>query len=109
MLPDVDTKGLAQIAGEMAQLAAVARPHGPEESSLAAVAGSLAAAQALAHLDGRVPTVRGAGLEVSLPEAVPRVRSWSVHPDCGCVAIPATRPEVTRQETASCGGARGLA
>ena len=93
----------------VAQLAAVSRPRGPEESSLAAVAGSLAAAQALAHLDGRVPTVRGAGLEVSLPEAVPRVRTWSVHPDCGCGAIPVTSPEVTRQETASCGGARGLA
>lgn len=88
----------------VAQLAAAARPHGPEESALAAVAGSLAAAQALAHLDGRTPTVRGAGLEVSLPEAVPRVRSWAVHPDCGCGAIPVTPPV-----TASCAGDRVLA
>ena len=118
----------------VAQLAARTRPHGPEESSLAAVAGSLAAAQALAHLDGRVPTVRGAGLEVSLPEAVPRVRSWSVHPDCGCGAIPLPRRddapseitpaeiapaeitqsemtpfEFTPPETASCVGDRGRA
>ena len=108
----------------VAQLAARARPRGPEESSLAAVAGSLAAAQALAHLDGRVPTVRGAGLEVSLPEAVPRVRSWTMHPDCGCGAIPpsgrgeappeiappgTTRPWITPPETASCGGVHGRA
>jgi bacteriocin biosynthesis cyclodehydratase domain-containing protein len=73
-----------------AQLSAASRPPAHEETTLAAVCGALAAAQALAHLDGRTATVRGASLEVSLPEAVPRLREWTPHPDCGCRQLPPT-------------------
>lgn len=59
------------------------------ESVLAAVAGPLAAAQALAFLDGRTATVEGATLEVSLPDAVPRLARWAAHPACGCAGLPA--------------------
>lgn len=75
-----------------AQLAASSRQPAREESTIAAVCGSLAATQVLAHLDGRTPTVSGASLEVTLPEAVPRLRRWSVHPDCGCAGLSVTRP-----------------
>lgn len=59
------------------------------ETVLAAVAGPLAAAQALAFLDGRTPTVEGATLEVALPDAVPRLARWTTHPACGCAGLPA--------------------
>lgn len=59
------------------------------ESVLAAVAGPLAAAQALAFLDGRTATVEGATLEVPLPDAVPRLARWATHPACGCTGLPA--------------------
>lgn len=58
------------------------------ESVVAAVAGPLAAAQALAFLDGRTATVEGATLEVPLPDAVPRLARWATHPACGCAGLP---------------------
>lgn len=70
-----------------AQLAV--RPAEPEETVLAAVAGPLAAAQALAYVDGRSAVVEGATLEVALPDAVPRCAQWSPHPQCGCTGLPA--------------------
>ncbi len=59
-----------------------------EESVLAAVSGSLTAAQVLAHLDGRTPLTVGGSIDVALPDAVPRVRRWAVHPGCGCTDLP---------------------
>ena len=70
-----------------AQLAC--RPGDAAESVVAAVAASLAAAQAVAFLDGRTPTVEGATLEVPLPDAVPRLARWATHPACGCAGLPA--------------------
>lgn len=58
-----------------------------QESSTAAASGALASAQVLAHLDGRRPVTAGACIEVSAPDAVPRLREWSMHPDCGCVDV----------------------
>ena len=58
-----------------------------QESSTAATSGALAAAQVLAHLDGRRPVTAGACIEVSAPDAVPRLREWSMHPECGCVDV----------------------
>jgi len=69
-----------------AQLACRA-PEGVE-SVLAAVAAPLAAAQALALLDGRTATVEGATLEIALPDAVPRLARWAAHPACGCTGLP---------------------
>lgn len=57
------------------------------DSSLAVVAGGLAAAQVLARLDGFLPTATGASIEVSIPDALPRLRRWEMHPDCGCVDV----------------------
>ena len=59
------------------------------EAVLAAAAAGLAAAQALAVLDGRAATVEGGTLEVPLPDAVPRLARWRPHPACGCAGLPA--------------------
>lgn len=69
-----------------AQLA-VRRPA-PEETALAATAGTLAAAQALAHLDGRRSALEDASLELRLPEMVPHRIAWPPHERCGCTGIP---------------------
>lgn len=69
-----------------AQLA-VRHPE-PEETALAAVGAALAAAHALAFLDGRPSALQGAALEVRLPDVVPRLLRWDPHPDCGCTALP---------------------
>lgn len=58
-----------------------------EETVLAAVGGALAAAQAIAWVDGRTSSVAGAALEVRLPEMVPRLLSWGPHVDCGCTGL----------------------
>jgi hypothetical protein len=55
-----------------------------EESSLAHLGGALAAAQALAFLDGRTPSTVDASLDVALPSAVPRARQWGPHRECRC-------------------------
>ncbi|WP_146900228.1 ThiF family adenylyltransferase [Cellulomonas aerilata] len=73
-----------------AQLAASPRQRAvAEESVLAVVGGGLAAAAVLAQLDGRPPAVVAASLEIALPDVVPRLRRWPVHPDCGCTGLPA--------------------
>ncbi|GEN80657.1 thiamin biosynthesis protein [Actinotalea fermentans] len=59
------------------------------ETVLSAVGGALAAAQALAVLDGRTAAVEGGTLEVPLPDAVPRLARWGTHPACGCAGLPA--------------------
>ncbi|RYV50449.1 ThiF family adenylyltransferase [Pengzhenrongella frigida] len=75
-----------------AQLAGTRAPAGAgEESVLAAIAGALAAGQVLAQLDGTGPRTRGAAFEIGLPDTVPRVRDWPVHPECGCTGLVRTR------------------
>lgn len=75
-----------------AQLAARAPRTGDAvESTLAAVAGGLAAAQALAHLDGRTASVEDAALEVRLPDALPRLVALPPHPECGCLDLRSPR------------------
>lgn len=54
------------------------------DGALAAVVAGLAAAQVLAHLDGFVPAAVDGTIEVTLPSGLPRRRSWSRHPRCGC-------------------------
>lgn len=71
---------------------------GGEETTLVRVAAGIAAAQVMAHLDGRPTAVHGAGLEIPLPDVLPRRLSWRPHPDCGCaglVGVPAGRPAGT--------------
>lgn len=57
------------------------------DSSLAALAGAMAAAHVLARLDGFRPATTGASIEVSIPDALPRLRRWEMHPDCGCIDV----------------------
>ncbi|MCA5892472.1 ThiF family adenylyltransferase [Isoptericola sp. NEAU-Y5] len=68
-------------------LVGASRPA-PQETTLAALAGVLAAGQVLAFVDGARPVTAGAQLEVALPEAVPRRRPVRPHPACGCTALP---------------------
>lgn len=56
-------------------------------AALAAVAGGLAAAEVLAHLDGGSPRTVGAQYEVPVPSVAPRLRRWAAHPACGCAAL----------------------
>ncbi len=58
-----------------------------EPAATAAVAAGLGTAAVLAHLDG-VTTRAGSAYEVGAPDAVPRRRTWAVHPHCGCTALP---------------------
>lgn len=57
------------------------------DSSLAGLAGALAAAHVLAGLDGFRPATTGASIEMSIPDALPRLRRWEMHPDCGCIDV----------------------
>jgi hypothetical protein len=68
-----------------AQLAV--RREQPEETLLAAVSGPLAAAQAIAVVDGRRSAVEGAAIELRLPELSPRRLEWGTHPACGCSGL----------------------
>jgi hypothetical protein len=72
------------------QLPGVAQ--GGEETALAALASSMATAQALAHLDEQVaPASVDATIEMSLPDGLAAVRPWSTHPECGCTWPPGGR------------------
>jgi hypothetical protein len=51
----------------------------------AAIAG-IAAGQALAFLDGELPTVLEGSLELHPPDWRVRRRSWPAHPDCRCMS-----------------------
>lgn len=52
--------------------------------SLAAAIAGLAAGQVLAHLDGFEAATENGTIEITLPGALPRRRSWRPHPSCGC-------------------------
>lgn len=55
--------------------------------SLATAVAGLAAAHALAFLDGELPASTGARWEVSLPLLEWRVERWGPHPSCPCGAV----------------------
>ncbi|MBO3083720.1 ThiF family adenylyltransferase [Cellulomonas fengjieae] len=61
-----------------------------ESGVVAAVCAGLAASAVLAHLDRVAGLAPGVTFEVALPDAVPRRRTWAVHPECGCTALPAS-------------------
>lgn len=61
-----------------------------EAGPVAAVCAGLGTAAVLAHLDRVRGLPPGVTFEVSLPDAVPRRRTWAVHPECGCTALPAS-------------------
>jgi hypothetical protein len=52
--------------------------------ALLAWAASVAAAQALAFLNGELPESASSTLELSWPDFVTRLRQWHAHPNCGC-------------------------
>ncbi|MCV2394513.1 ThiF family adenylyltransferase, partial [Actinotalea sp. M2MS4P-6] len=53
------------------------------EAAAATTAAGIAAAQALAHLDGRPCAVHGATLELALPDLLPRAWTWAPPPAGG--------------------------
>ena len=66
------------------QLAQRPRHPAPDDVILATVLGGLAAAQALAHLDGENPATLDGTLEVHPPHWMVRRRGWAPHPACRC-------------------------
>ncbi|MBI4940207.1 MAG: TOMM precursor leader peptide-binding protein [Actinobacteria bacterium] len=75
--------------GVLAQLLSGPR-DAPEETTVAALAGRLAALAVLTLLDGRTtPAACGATLEVELPDGLVTRRPWPAHPQCGCRWPPA--------------------
>ncbi|TDE97503.1 hypothetical protein EXU48_04775 [Occultella glacieicola] len=89
-----------------------ARPPAGVETSLGWSGAAVAAGQVLAVLDGRPAAVEGAGVELTAWDPVPVVRTWQVHPECGCspaaLSAPSggsTRP--ARGSTRPTGSARG--
>ena len=64
-------------------LAAADDPGAAEVGVVAGLAGHLAAALVLTHLDGDrrpVPTT----WDITLPDPLPRARTWTPHPSCAC-------------------------
>lgn len=66
------------------QLAQRRRHPAPDDVVLATILGGLAAAQALAQLDGEHPATLDGTLEVHPPHWVVRRRGWAPHPACRC-------------------------
>lgn len=54
------------------------------DASLAALVAGLAVAQVLGHLAGHDVAAVDGTIETTLPQAMPRRRSWRPHPACGC-------------------------
>lgn len=76
------------LVGQLAQAGPADATAPPAEPGpVAAVASGLATAAVLGVLDGLAP-VLGVTREVGLPDAVPRERTWTVHPHCGCDRLP---------------------
>lgn len=68
------------------------RRLGPGPSTpVAAWGASTAVTQVLAWLAGHRPETWGATLELTSVDWNTRLRTWSVHPDCGCTGLPAYR------------------
>jgi bacteriocin biosynthesis cyclodehydratase domain-containing protein len=55
----------------------------PVAATTALTGAAYAAAEVLAHIDGRVPTTLGATVEITGPGESTR-RCWTQHPRCGC-------------------------
>lgn len=71
-----------------AQLVATAQTsRAGQDATLASVGAATAAAQVVAHVDGRVTQLHDATVELRLPDAWPRRTPWAVHPACGCAGI----------------------
>jgi len=74
------------------------RGQAAEDPVLSALASSLAVAQALTELDGRLdPASLGATLEIAVPDGTTATRDWPAHHECGCqvLAPPQTTPRRT--------------
>lgn len=70
------------------QLAALSQHHPlTEDPGLALATASTISNQIHALLSGITATTRGATLELNFPEALPSVRTWPIHPQCGCDAV----------------------
>ncbi|PSL06624.1 hypothetical protein CLV30_1028 [Haloactinopolyspora alba] len=54
------------------------------DAATAATVAGIATAQLLAHLDGHAAAAVDGTIEVTSPYGLPRRRSWSRHPACGC-------------------------
>lgn len=52
--------------------------------ALATTVAGMAVTQVLGHLDGYEVTTLDGTLEITLPTGLPRRRSWTAHPGCGC-------------------------
>ncbi|QGQ18795.1 thiamine biosynthesis protein ThiF [Cellulomonas sp. JZ18] len=83
---------LAAVAGRPARGTAPAGGAAGEVGVLAAACAALASAQVLTMLAGAVPALCGTTAEIGLPDLVPRLRTWSPHPDCGCTKPPGAVP-----------------
>lgn len=74
-----------------AQLVATAQTPGRgvrgEDATLAAMGSATAAAQVVAHLDGRATHLHDAVVDIRLPDAWPRRVPWPPHRACGCTGI----------------------
>ncbi|HQY34104.1 thiamine biosynthesis protein ThiF [Actinotalea sp.] len=81
-----------RLAAQLAS-AAAGRARG-EETLLAATGAAIAAAQVLAHVDGRPAVVHDAALEVALPAALPTRTTWAPHRLCRCGAVVGRRAAV---------------
>ncbi|MEU2064217.1 TOMM precursor leader peptide-binding protein [Streptomyces sp. NPDC013455] len=79
-----------------------ARRTGACDLALAAAVAGLAAAHALAFLDGRTPSGTGTRWEVSLPGLTWHARPVRPHPECGCGAA----EKCEREHPATTGEAR---
>ncbi|MFI2754777.1 ThiF family adenylyltransferase, partial [Cellulomonas sp. P22] len=80
---DVDPAWPA-VAAQLVSAPPRGTPPPGEPGVLAGVCGALAAAMVLEHLDDAAVRTRGRTLEVAMPDVLPRVRRWEVHPQCGC-------------------------
>jgi bacteriocin biosynthesis cyclodehydratase domain-containing protein len=77
------------------------RPVRPCDLALATTAAGLAAAHALAFLDGRMPSSTGARWEVSLPALHWQTRPVEPHPECSCGAAEKGKGEHTSEDGGS--------
>lgn len=89
----------------LAQLRSGRQPAVPAcDIALATTVAGLAAAHALAHLDGRRPPSAGARLELSLARLSTRVRPLPGDARCGCGAAVRQRPAGPRDGAGGAGG-----
>jgi hypothetical protein len=70
------------------RLSAPEPPHhataAPAAGVVVAATAALAAAEVLAHVEGRDPATLAASASITLHQPLPVLRRWPVHPSCGC-------------------------